>query len=150
MSNSPLPKTLEEARGLLIPSDINRSFKVPLPLLLPEMGTERFKLVNFHPALTDLTANTHGVHASKRILKLRADKTAWTMHAVAQGVDTGPKIAVRPVDVPYYSKDLEGEALETAAQQLFTAVQGVEKMFGPVDLANHYARHEAWLQKQAA
>ncbi len=145
--NEPLPQTLEEARGLLIPGENGYYNKVPLDLLQPEMGTEQYSLVNFHPALTDLTANTYGRNASKRILQLRANKTAWTMHAVASSIDTGPKIAVHPVQVADYGQELSGAALDHAAQKLFDAVQAAEKMHGPIELAAHYARHEAWLQR---
>lgn len=142
-----LPRTDDGARELLVVGPTGLRDHVPEKLLHPDRDTERFGFVNAHPALTDLTANTHGVHASKRIIRIGADTTAWTLHAVAPGIDTGPKIAVIPIAVPPSPREMSPESTHLAAVRLNDAVQSIEKLHVASELTAHFLAHAAWRQQ---
>ncbi len=75
------------------------------------------RLGNTHPGILPQTADTHGIHASERVLELGLPATAHTLHVVSAGIDTGPKIAEHIVEI-----------LPTdTAEALFSRVQAVEK-----------------------
>lgn len=64
-------------------------------------------LINTHPSLLP---NFPGAHAVRDALNAGATKTGVTIHIVDEGVDTGPHIAQREVEV--HPDDSEGELHE--------------------------------------
>jgi phosphoribosylglycinamide formyltransferase-1 len=65
------------------------------------------RLINTHPSLLP---NFAGAHAVRDALNAGATKTGVTIHIVDEGVDTGPHIAQREVEVR--PDDSEGELHE--------------------------------------
>lgn len=65
------------------------------------------RLINTHPSLLP---NFPGAHAVRDALSAGATKTGVTIHIVDEGVDTGPHIAQREVEVR--SDDSEGDLHE--------------------------------------
>jgi phosphoribosylglycinamide formyltransferase-1 len=78
--------------------------------LLSGAFVERFRnrIVNVHPALLPAFP---GLDAIGQALTAGVETTGVTVHFVDEGVDTGPTILQREVDVP---PDRDGEALELA------------------------------------
>ena len=68
---------------------------------------ERFRIVNSHPALLPLFP---GAHAVRDAMNAGATKTGVTIHIVDEGVDTGPHIAQREVEI--HSDESEAELHE--------------------------------------
>jgi phosphoribosylglycinamide formyltransferase-1 len=64
--------------------------------ILPEAITNRFKIINSHPALLPLYP---GAHAVRDALAAGATETGTTIHWVDAGVDTGEIIAQEKVEI---------------------------------------------------
>ncbi len=64
--------------------------------ILPEAITNRFKIINSHPALLPLFP---GAHAVRDALAAGATETGTTIHWVDAGVDTGEIIAQEKVEI---------------------------------------------------
>ena len=64
--------------------------------ILSERITNRFKIINSHPALLPLFP---GAHAVRDALAAGATETGTTIHWVDGGVDTGPVIAQERVEI---------------------------------------------------
>jgi phosphoribosylglycinamide formyltransferase-1 len=64
--------------------------------ILPEAITNRFKIINSHPALLPLFP---GAHAVRDALAVGAQETGTTIHWVDAGVDTGEVIAQEKVEI---------------------------------------------------
>jgi len=80
-----------------------------MELLSPELvGRFANRIVNVHPALLP---SFPGLDAIGQALDAEAEVTGVTVHFVDEGVDTGPIIVQRPVQVP---ADHDRDALEAA------------------------------------
>jgi phosphoribosylglycinamide formyltransferase-1 len=64
--------------------------------ILPQTITERFKIINSHPALLPLFP---GAHAVRDAMAAGASETGTTIHWVDAGVDTGEVIAQEKVEI---------------------------------------------------
>jgi phosphoribosylglycinamide formyltransferase-1 len=64
--------------------------------ILPPSITERFKIINSHPALLPLFP---GAHAVRDAIAAGATETGTTIHWVDAGVDTGEVIAQEKVEI---------------------------------------------------
>lgn len=64
--------------------------------ILPASITDRFRIINSHPALLPLFP---GAHAVRDALAAGATETGTTIHWVDAGVDTGPIIAQQRVEI---------------------------------------------------
>lgn len=100
-------------------------------------GILECRMLNTHPGILPATANTYGIHAQERVLRFGLTETAHTVHAVAAGVDTGPKYAEHPVPV------LPGDD----ADKLFKRVQRIEKANLPIDIDN-FLKQQAEMKGQ--
>lgn len=139
-----LPKTLEDARRLMVRHDDGNLY---LPADFPhiEPQVERFGLMNTHPAPTTVTANTHGAGASERMLQLGSSESAVTFHAVGIGIDTGAIAAAHRFPIRVLKPDATTEDLKAEAEVVFRRAQKIEKSHLPIDLENHLIKREAFL-----
>ena len=64
--------------------------------ILPKAITERFKIINSHPALLPLFP---GAHAVRDALAAGATETGTTIHWIDAGVDTGEVIAQEKIEI---------------------------------------------------
>ncbi len=76
------------------------------------VGRFRHRVVNVHPALLPAFP---GLDAIGQALEAGVDRTGVTVHFVDEGVDTGPTILQREVEVP---RDRDRAALEEAVHAL--------------------------------
>lgn len=70
--------------------------------ILPEAITERFKIINCHPALLPLFP---GAHAIRDAMAAGATETGTTIHWVDAGIDTGEVIAQEKIEI--FASDTE-------------------------------------------
>ena len=94
-----------------------------MELLQPEfVGRFRNRIVNVHPALLP---SFPGLDAIGRALAHGVRVTGVTVHFVDEGVDSGPIILQRPVEVPYTRdrSQLEGAIHEVEHQLLPEAIR---------------------------
>jgi len=141
----PLPKTLEEARVLMVPSD--DGFETYLPKDFPKvkLDTAKYGLTNTHPAPSIVTANTFGMWAQRRMVALEAAESAQTYHAVAHGVDTGPIIAAHKFFTRAVRRDASPHEIEDAALLLNRRLQIIEKTHLPLDVEMQLIRRQRYL-----
>lgn len=149
------PKDLSSARQLMIPGG-NNQFILPddFQKQYQPANPGQFGLTNTHPAPSIVTANTHGLGAQKRLLRLGSLYGGPTYHVVAPGIDNGPVLAFEPVDIsqylhPKYTADdyVEDDIFEQAAQAVFESVQRVEKANLPHWVAEQIKARTEYLQK---
>jgi phosphoribosylglycinamide formyltransferase-1 len=84
--------------------------------ILPEAITNRFKIINSHPALLPLYP---GAHAVRDALADGAKKSGTTIHWVDAGIDTGEVIAQEEVDI------LEGDTEESLHERIKIVERGL-------------------------
>ncbi len=84
--------------------------------ILPEAITNRFKIINSHPALLPLYP---GAHAVRDALADGAKKSGTTIHWVDAGVDTGQIIAQEEVEI------LEGDTEESLHERIKIVERGL-------------------------
>lgn len=121
-----LPRTLDEAKKIMVPSDDGFGYYLPEDFPHIEEDSGRYGLPNTHPAPTIVTANTHGQESQERLLQLESLVAGQTFHAVGHGIDTGPIFAFNPIDVPHellLQAKKGPEELEAASEELFSLVQ---------------------------
>jgi phosphoribosylglycinamide formyltransferase-1 len=94
------------------------------------------RMSNSHPGPLPETADTYGLGGSERVLALGLASSKHTLHLVAPGVDTGPVLAVHPVEVH------DGDS----AQDLFDRVQVVEKAALPYALDRFLREQEEYVR----
>jgi len=112
-----------------------------MELLSPEF-VHRFpnRIVNVHP---DLLPSFPGLDAVGQALEHGVQVTGVTVHFVDEGVDSGPIILQRPVDVPYTRdrSQLEREIHEVEHQLLPEAIRLIASGAVRVDPANGRVVH---------
>jgi phosphoribosylglycinamide formyltransferase 1 len=112
-----------------------------MELLSPEF-VHRFpnRIVNVHPALLP---SFPGLDAIGQALEHGVRVTGVTVHFVDEGVDSGPIILQRPVDVPYTRdrSQLEREIHEVEHQLLPEAIRLIASGAARVDSANPRVVH---------
>jgi phosphoribosylglycinamide formyltransferase-1 len=100
------------------------------PDLVVLAGFMRILPPNFVQALTPNLINTHpsllpnfpGAHAVRDALNAGATKTGVTIHVVDNGVDTGPKIAQREVEITPEDSEAElHERIKVVERELLVA-----------------------------
>lgn len=96
------------------------------------------RMSNTHPGPLPETADTHEAGASSRVLELGLGISKHTVHLVAPGVDTGPKLAEHPVEV------LPGDS----PQDLFARVQIAEKTGLPYAIDKFLREQRAYRANQ--
>lgn len=95
-------------------------------------GIYQARMSNTHPGILPATADTFGIHAQEKALRLGLDETAQTFHVVAAGVDAGPVIAERRV--PVFAPSRFARDVADNPEKLFARVQRIEKACLPCDL----------------
>lgn len=141
----PLPKTLEEARELMIPTDDGFHTRLPDDFPRRVYDTGQYGLSNTHPAPSIVTANTHGIGSQRRMLQLNAIESAHTYHVVATGIDTGPIIAATRFPIRSVRPNASHHEFEQAARELFLRLQEIEQMHLPMDVEMQLYRREEYL-----
>jgi phosphoribosylglycinamide formyltransferase-1 len=84
--------------------------------ILPQRITERFRIINSHPALLPAFP---GAHAVRDALAAGATETGTTIHWVDAGVDTGPIIAQEKVAI------LQGDTEESLHERIKIVERGL-------------------------
>ena len=84
--------------------------------ILPEAITNRFKIINSHPALLPLFP---GAHAVRDAIAAGATETGTTIHWVDAGVDTGEVIAQEKVEI------LAGDTEESLHERIKIVERGL-------------------------
>ncbi len=84
--------------------------------ILPAAITNRFKIINSHPALLPLFP---GAHAVRDALAAGAQESGTTIHWVDAGVDTGEVIAQEKVEI------LEGDTEESLHERIKILERGL-------------------------
>jgi phosphoribosylglycinamide formyltransferase-1 len=84
--------------------------------ILPEAITNRFKIINSHPALLPLFP---GAHAVRDAMAAGATETGTTIHWVDAGVDTGEVIAQEKVEI------LAGDTQESLHERIKIVERGL-------------------------
>lgn len=142
-----LPRNLEGAKKLMVK---DKNFYT-LPKYFPELDSNpgKYGLTNSHPAPTLITANTHGVGAQKRMLKLRSSNSAVTYHAVANSIDTGPILAahVFPTNI-ILSDNYDSQELDEQANRLNKKAQRIEKANLPLDVERQLYLRQTYLKNK--
>lgn len=96
------------------------------------------RMTNTHPGPLPETANTYGIHTSKRVLELGMKASRHTVHLVAEEVDSGPVLAEYEVGV------LPGDTPEA----LFGRVQAAEKIQLPLAINDFLKKQAEYLASQ--
>ena len=84
--------------------------------ILPEAITNRFKIINSHPALLPLFP---GAHAVRDALAAGVSETGTSIHWVDAGIDTGEVIAQERVEI------LEGDTEESLHERIKILERGL-------------------------
>jgi phosphoribosylglycinamide formyltransferase-1 len=84
--------------------------------ILSQRITERFRIINSHPALLPAFP---GAHAVRDALATGATETGTTIHWVDAGVDTGPIIAQEKVTI------LQGDTEESLHERIKIVERGL-------------------------
>lgn len=84
--------------------------------ILSQRITERFRIINSHPALLPAFP---GAHAVRDALATGATETGTTIHWVDAGVDTGPIIAQEKVAI------LQGDTEESLHERIKIVERGL-------------------------
>lgn len=79
----------------------------------------RNKIMNIHPSLLPLFAGEMDLHVHKAILESGAKITGCSLHFVDEGVDTGPIILQKAVDV------MDDDTIETLRERVQQAEQEI-------------------------
>lgn len=97
------------------------------------------RMSNTHPGPLPETEDTYGVRPSEIVLEKGLPFSKHTVHVVAAGVDKGPIIAERPVEV------IPGDT----PQELFDRVQVTEKSHLPVAIDAFLKKQQEMLLRQS-
>ena len=84
--------------------------------ILPEAITDRFKIINSHPALLPLFP---GAHAVRDALAAGATETGTTIHWVDAGIDTGEVISQEKIEI------LPGDTEESLHERIKIVERGL-------------------------
>ena len=142
-----LPRDIDGAKKLMVKDGNFYTLPSYFPKL--EKNPGKYGLTNSHPAPTLVTANTHGVGAQKRMLRLRSSNSAVTYHAVASSIDTGPILAAHIFSTNILLSDnYDISELDEQADRLNKKAQRIEKAYLPLDVERQLYKRQNYLQNK--